>query len=146
MLAGKQQIGYAGDMPSIVGASKRPQRDLRIVSTLGLSTDQCGVFLTRPDAPDFETRRRHLVVRREDRRHPPGQLHRPDRAGDLRQLGVEPQEYLNQSIDVISSNFQSGKIDGAIIWEPTASRLVNAGLAKRVASGASPTSSTRASW
>ena len=31
MLAGKEQIGYLGDMPAIVGASKRSIRDLRIV-------------------------------------------------------------------------------------------------------------------
>ncbi|SLI10601.1 ABC-type taurine transport system, periplasmic component [Mycobacteroides abscessus subsp. abscessus] len=40
------------------------------------------------------------------------------------------------SIEVITSSFESGKIDAAVIWEPTASKLVNAGLAKRVASGA----------
>ena len=51
------------------------------------------------------------------------------------QAGVEPKEYLNQSIEVITSSFESGKIDGAIIWEPTASKLVDEGLAKRVASG-----------
>ncbi|ONM48489.1 ABC transporter substrate-binding protein [Nocardia donostiensis] len=37
---------------------------------------------------------------------------------------------------MITSNFESRKIDGAIVWEPTASKLVNAGSAKRVASGA----------
>ena len=105
MLAGKQQIGYAGDMPAIVGASKRDTRDLRIVATLGTAQDQCGIFLTRPDAPDF------------------------------RSQGVAPKDYLNQSIEVITSSFESSKVDGAIIWEPTASKLVNEGLAKRVASG-----------
>ena len=58
MLAGKQQIGYMGDMPAIVGASKRPQRDLRIVSTLAwpaTSAPCSSCARTRPSSP---TRRR----------------------------------------------------------------------------------------
>ena len=43
---------------------------------------------------------------------------------------------LNQNIEVITSGFRAGKIDAAVIWEPTASRLVQEGLAKRIASGA----------
>ena len=112
-------------------------RDLRIVSTLGLSTDQCGVFLTRPDAPDFETQEEAISwFDGKTVATPQGSCTDRIAQATFDKLGVEPKEYLNQSIDVISSNFESGKIDGAIIWEPTASRLVNAGLAKRVASGA----------
>ena len=37
---------------------------------------------------------------------------------------------------MITSNFRAGKIDAAVIWEPTASRLVQEGLARRVATGA----------
>ena len=48
---------------------------------------------------------------------------------------VKPDAYLNQSIEVITSGFRAGKIDAAVIWEPTASRLVQEGLAKRIASG-----------
>src|ERR1700692_986655 len=44
MIAGKQDIGYAGDMPSIVATSKSDIRDLRLVSTLGLGYDQCNIF------------------------------------------------------------------------------------------------------
>ncbi|MGC2220764.1 MAG: ABC transporter substrate-binding protein, partial [Pseudolabrys sp.] len=44
---------------------------------------------------------------------------------------------LNQSIEVITSGFRAKKLDAAVIWEPTASRLVQEGLARRVASGAS---------
>ena len=136
MLAGKQQIGYMGDMPAIVGASKRPQRDLRIVSTLGLASDQCAVFLVRNDAPRFADQAE--AVKWMDGKvvsTPQGSC--TDRIGQatFEQQGVKPKEYLNQPLDVISSGFDSGKIDAAIVWEPTASRLVNAGLARRVASG-----------
>jgi NitT/TauT family transport system substrate-binding protein len=53
----------------------------------------------------------------------------------LRKENVKPEAYLNQNIEVITSNFRAKKIDAAAIWEPTASRLVEEGLAKRVASG-----------
>jgi NitT/TauT family transport system substrate-binding protein len=137
LLAGKQQIGYVGDMPGIVGASKRAQRDLRITATLGLSKDQCGVFLLRPDAPDFPSQEEAIRwMSGKTVATPQGSCTDRIARATFERLGVEPKEYLNQSIDVITSNFQSGKIDAAIIWEPTAAKLVNAKLAKRVASGA----------
>jgi NitT/TauT family transport system substrate-binding protein len=44
MQADKEDLGYMGDMPAIVGPSERSIRDLRIVATLGRSQgDQCGV-------------------------------------------------------------------------------------------------------
>lgn len=137
MLAGKQQIGYAGDMPAIVGVSKRSTRDLRIVATLGLSQDQCGIFLTRPDAPNFASQRDALAwFNGKTVATPQGSCTDRIAQATFDALGVKPAAYLNQSIEVITSSFQNHTIDGAIIWEPTASKLVNAGLAKRVASGA----------
>jgi len=136
LLAGKQDIGYMGDMPAIVGASKRPQRDLRIVGTLGLASDQCAVFLVREDAPQFADQRE--AIRWMDGKvvsTPQGSCTDRIAQATFKQEGVEPKEYLNQALDVISSNFESGKIDAAIVWEPTASRLVNAGIARRVGSG-----------
>src|SRR3954468_15705068 len=53
MLAGKQHIGYMGDMPSIVSTTKQEVADIRIVGTLGLGFDQCNIFLARNDAPKF---------------------------------------------------------------------------------------------
>jgi NitT/TauT family transport system substrate-binding protein len=50
---------------------------------------------------------------------------------------IKPAEYLNQNIEVITSGFRAGKLDAAAIWEPTASRLVEEGLARKVATGAS---------
>jgi NitT/TauT family transport system substrate-binding protein len=37
---------------------------------------------------------------------------------------------------VITSGFRAGKLDAAVVWEPTASRLVQEGLVRRIASGA----------
>lgn len=137
LLAGKQQIGYVGDMPAIVGVSKRSTRDLRILATLGLSQDQCGVFLVRPDAPNFASQRDALAwFDGKTVATPQGSCTDRIAQSTFDALNVKPSAYLNQSIEVITSSFQNHTIDGAIIWEPTASKLVNAGLAKRVASGA----------
>ena len=55
MLAGKVDVGYVGDMPGIVSTSHPEVRDVRIVSVLGLGFDQCNIFLTRTDAPEFKS-------------------------------------------------------------------------------------------
>jgi sulfonate transport system substrate-binding protein len=137
LLAGKQQIGYVGDMPGIVGVSKRSTRDLRIVATLGLSEDQCGVFLVRPDAPNFASQRGALAwFDGKTVATPQGSCTDRIAQATFADLGIKPAAYLNQSIEVITSSFQNHTIDGAIVWEPVPSRLINAGLAKRVASGA----------
>ena len=51
---------------------------------------------------------------------------------------MKPGEYLNQSIEVIATNFRIGKIDAASLWEPTLSRIatdVGEGTARIVADG-----------
>ena len=62
-------------------------------------------------------------------------LHRPLRAAGVQKAGIQPKSYLNQNVEVITTNFRAGKLDAAVIWEPTASKIVAAVLAKRVASG-----------
>lgn len=57
MLAGKQHIGYMGDMPAIVSTTKAKVADIRLVANLGLGYDQCNIFLTRVDAPQFKDAR-----------------------------------------------------------------------------------------
>ncbi len=53
MLAGKQHIGYMGDMPAIVSTTKESVADVRLVAMLGLAHDQCNIFVVRNDAPQF---------------------------------------------------------------------------------------------
>ena len=136
MLAGKEQIGYLGDMPAIVGASKRAVADLRIVANVGLGHDQCNVFFTRNDAPSFPDAR--SAIRWLDGKTvavPKGSCtDRFARAVFAREK-IAPAAYLNQSIELITSGFRARKLDAAVVWEPTASRLVAEGLARRVASG-----------
>ena len=53
MLAGKQDIGYVGDMPGIVSTTKQDVADIRIVAAVGVGTDMCNIVLARTDAPAF---------------------------------------------------------------------------------------------
>src|SRR5438477_6925904 len=53
LLAGKQHIGYMGDMPAIVSTTKQDVADVRLVAVAGLGLDQCNIFLARKDAPTF---------------------------------------------------------------------------------------------
>jgi hypothetical protein len=136
MLAGKQHIGYLGDMPAIVAPTKREVADLRIIANVGLSHDQCNVLFVRNDAPRFKTPKEAVAwLNGKTVATPNGSC------ADLFGRAVFDKEkraagsYLNQSLEVITSGFRAGKLDGAVIWEPTASRLVVEGLARRVATG-----------
>jgi NitT/TauT family transport system substrate-binding protein len=138
MLAGKQHIGYMGDMPSIVSTTKQEVADVRLVANLGLAFDQCNIFLARNDAPKIQDA--NQALRWLDGKTvavPKGSCTDRYAQATFKKLGVNPKEYLNQNIEVITSNFRAGKLDAAVIWEPTASRLVQEGLARRIASGAS---------
>jgi NitT/TauT family transport system substrate-binding protein len=136
MLAGKQQIGYMGDMPALVATSKRPTRDLRIVSVLGLGRDQCNLFMVKPDAPKFGDPKRSVQwMNGKKVSSPQGSCTDRFTQAVFEAQNVKPSSYLNQSIEVIATNFENDKIDAASIWEPNASRLHNRGIARRVSSG-----------
>jgi NitT/TauT family transport system substrate-binding protein len=138
MLAGKQNIGYMGDMPAIVSTTKTEVADVRLVANLGLGFDQCNIFLARNDAPKFQDATQALRwLDGKSVAVPKGSCTDRYAQATFKKLKINPKEYLNQNIEVITSNFRAGKIDAAVIWEPTASRLVQEGLARRIASGSS---------
>ena len=138
MLAGKVDVGYVGDMPGIVSTSHPEVRDVRIVSVLGLGYDQCNIFLTRIDAPEFKAPDEALKwLDGKTVAVPKGSCTDRFAQAVFKEKNIKPSEYLNQSIEVITSGFRAKKLDAAVIWEPTASRLVQENLARRVASGAS---------
>jgi NitT/TauT family transport system substrate-binding protein len=138
MLAGKVDVGYVGDMPGIVSTSHPDVRDVRIVSVLGLGFDQCNVFLTRTDAPQFKSSEEALKwLDGKTVAVPKGSCTDRFAQAVFKEKNIKPSEYLNQSIEVITSGFRAKKLDAAVIWEPTASRLIQEGLARKVASGAS---------
>ena len=140
MTGEKQHIGYVGDMPAIVSTFRNlPDRggtDIRIVATLGTSKQQCNIFLVRNDAPQFKNGREAVQwMGGKDTSSPHGSC--TDRFARLafKQAGIQPKTYLNQNIEVITTNFRAGKLDAAVIWEPTATKIVHGGLARRGASG-----------
>lgn len=136
MLAGKQHIGYVGDMPGIVSTTKQDVADIRIVANVGLASDACNVFLARPDAPKFANGKEGIKWLAGKRIAVPlGSCADRFAQEAFKKEGVKPEAVLNQNIEVITSGFRAGKLDAAVIWEPTASRLVQEGLAKRIASG-----------
>jgi NitT/TauT family transport system substrate-binding protein len=136
MLAGKQHIGYLGDIPAVVSTTKQEVGDVRIVATLGLGYDQCNVLLARNDAPQFKDAAE--AIKWLDGKQvaiPKGSC--ADRFAEVifRKGNVKPATYLNQNIEVITSGFRAGKLDATVIWEPVASRLAKEGLARRILSG-----------
>ena len=136
MLAGKQHIGYLGDMPAIVATTKRDVADLRIIANIGLSHDQCNVFFVRNDAPKFASPEEAVAwLNGKSVAAPNGSCADRFARAVFEKQHVTPGSYLNQSLEVITSGFRAGKLDGAVIWEPTASRLVGERLARRVATG-----------
>lgn len=136
MLAGKESIGYLGDMPAIVGASKRDVADLRIVAAIGLSHDQCNIFLVRNDAPSFASPQTSVEwLNGKTVAAPKGSCTDRFTRAVFEKKHITPSAYLNQSIEVITSGFRSNKLDAAVVWEPVASRLVEEKLARRVATG-----------
>jgi NitT/TauT family transport system substrate-binding protein len=138
MLAGKVDVGYVGDMPGIVATSHDEVRDIRLVSVLGLGFDQCNSFLVRKDAPEFVSSEEAIkwlggkIVA-----VPQGSCTDRFARAVFKRFTIEPSQYLNQSIEVITSGFRAGKLDAAVMWEPTTSRLIAEGLARKVATGAS---------
>jgi len=138
MLAGKQHIGYMGDMPAIVATTKDRVADIRIVATAGLAFDQCNNMLVKNDAPEFADADEAIQwMNGKVVAVPKGACTDRFALAVFEKKGIEPASYLNQNIEVITSGFRAGKLDAAAIWEPTASRLVHEGLARKVASGAS---------
>jgi NitT/TauT family transport system substrate-binding protein len=138
LIAGKQHIGYMGDMPSIVSTTKQDVADVRLVANLGLAYDQCNAFLVRKDAPEFKNADAAIQwLNGKTVAVPKGSCTDRFAQAVFRKSGIQPKEYLNQNIEVITSNFRAGKLDAAVMWEPTTSRLVEEGLARLIATGAS---------
>ena len=138
MLAGKQHVGYMGDMPSIVATTKTEVADVRLVANLGLAYDQCNAFLVRNDAPQFKNDQEAIRwLAGKTVAVPKGSCTDRFAQATFKRFNIQPKEYLNQNIEVITSNFRAGKLDAAVMWQPTTSRLVDEGLARLIATGKS---------
>lgn len=140
MVADKQQIGYLGDMPAVVSTTKIKQAPIKLVANTGFSAGQrCNVVMVRADAPQFKDAKEAVAwLDGKVIATPKGSC--ADRF--LRQVvettGIKPAEVLNQSIEVITTNFRVKKIDAAVLWEPSVSRIgdfVGEGVAREIATG-----------
>lgn len=136
----RQHIGYMGDMPAIASTfrylKQRGGTDIRIISVLGTSKQQCNIFLVRNDAPQFANGLEAVKwMNNKIVAAPHGAC--TDRFARLafQKAGIKPKRYMNQNIQLLTKNLSRGKLDAVAIWEPTASKIVKEGLARRVASG-----------
>jgi len=138
MLGEKNHLGYMGDMPAIVSTTKQDKVDIRMIAVLGTSRQQCNVFLVKNDAPQFANGME--AVKWMDGKlvaAPHGACTDRFARWAFDQAGIKPKKYLNMNIEVITSSFKNNKLDAAVIWEPTASKIQLSGLARRAASGES---------
>ncbi|HWP94268.1 MAG TPA: ABC transporter substrate-binding protein [Gammaproteobacteria bacterium] len=132
---GELDLAYLGDAPAAMAL--RTVEGARAVAVLAMSDSQCNNMLVRPDAPAFAdagAAARWLAGRRVASSF--------GTCGDrfmrtvLARWQVAPATILNQDKDAIVTSMRLGRVDAAFLSEPTASRLVYEGLARRVATGA----------
>ncbi len=140
MLADKAQIGYMSVMPATILSSKPELAKIKMVGTLGMSEGtRCAVVLVRKDAPQFKsTEELARWMNGKIIAAPKGSASDQYLLKFFEKYKVKPAEYLNQSIEVIATNFRIGKLDAASLWEPTLSRIasdVGEGYARIAADG-----------
>ncbi len=140
MLAGKYQFGYVGDMPGIVATTKRAQADIRMLALTSFNNEQCNLFVVRPDAPQFKTPQ-DAIKWMDGKRVAVPKGSCTDRFAQevFRRQNIKPAEYLNQSIEVITTNLRAGNLDAAVIWEPNVAHVgsvVGNKSAREVSTGA----------
>jgi NitT/TauT family transport system substrate-binding protein len=140
MLANKQQIGYLGDMPAVVVTTKRSVAPVNLVANTGLSPGQrCNVIMVRADAPKFKSPQKAVQwLDGKTLATPQGSCAHRFLGLVIERTKIKPAQILNQSIEVIATNLRAGKIDGAVLWEPSVSRIgdiVGEGVARIVATG-----------
>ncbi|PKN07580.1 MAG: nitrate ABC transporter substrate-binding protein [Deltaproteobacteria bacterium HGW-Deltaproteobacteria-8] len=140
MLAGKAQVGYMSVMPATILCSKPKLAKVVMVATAGMSEGtRCSLVLVRKNAPAFKSNEE--LARWLDGKviaAPKGSASDQYLLKFFEKYHVKPGEYLNQSIEVIGTNFRVGKLDAASLWEPTLSRIasdVGEGVARIVADG-----------
>lgn len=135
MLAGKQHIGHMGDMPAITSTTKENVADLRIVAVNSVDP-LCMYLVVRKDAPAFKTVKEGFQwLNGKVIAAAKGSCADRFMQVVLRKEGIKPEAALNQSNEIIVSNFRAGKIDAAVTWEPYIGKLVSEGLVRILVNG-----------
>jgi NitT/TauT family transport system substrate-binding protein len=138
MLGGTMHIGYLGDMPAIIATTTPEVADIRLVAVTGMGSDLCNVLLFRKDAPSFASA--NDAIRWLDGKKvaaPKGSCADRFAQALFAKANVTPASYKALNIEAIAAYLKEGKLDAAAMWEPTPSKLVLAGNARRGASGVS---------
>lgn len=139
MLANKAQVGYVGDTPAIVATYKRKVGDIRQAAVIGSSPFgyHCNQVIIRSDAPQFKNYKEGMQwLNGKTCAVPKGSCTDRFFREALEHEKVKPKDYLNQPIEVITSNMRVRKIDGAATWEPNASILyIGLGIGRVIANG-----------
>lgn len=140
MLAGKQQIGYLGDMPAVVATTKHQQAVIRLVANTGFSPGQrCNIIMVRSDAPQFKSAEEAVKwLDGKTLATPKGSCADRFLGNVIERTHIKPAAVMNQSLEVLSTNLRAKKIDAAALWEPTAARiseLVGDGVARYAITG-----------
>jgi NitT/TauT family transport system substrate-binding protein len=140
MRAGKCQVGYMAVMPGNIACSVPEQADIREVESASKSNGMhCSLLMAKIDAPDFKTPEDAVKwLTGKMVATPRGSCADQFMRMTFEKFGVKPAEYLNQTIEIITTNFRAKRLDGSGVWEPTASRIGNLageGVAKIIATG-----------
>lgn len=140
LVAGKQDIGYLGDMPSVIATTKQGIAPIKLVANTAFSAGQyCNILMVRSDAPQFKNYEEAVKwLEGKAVATPKGSCAERFLRIVMEKTGVRPAQILNQSLEVIATNFRVKKIDAAVLWEPTVSRigdLVGDGIARIVTTG-----------
>ena len=137
LIEGKIHIAYLSDLQAIA-ATTRSEADLRIVGVLAFGSDLCNILVTRYNAPKFgDAKEAFKWLQGKQVAVPKGFCNDRFAQAIFQREKIEPSSYLDQSIASIAYGFRTNKIDAAVLWEPTASKLIQEGSARRVASGIS---------
>jgi NitT/TauT family transport system substrate-binding protein len=136
--SGRQSLGYLGSAPTVrvVQSGTADGTPIRIIATTGMAHDQCNILLLRRDAPPFAAPREAIRWLGQRVFAVPYGTCAQVFALDLFTGANPPRAMFDQTPDLIRRSFALGRVDGAAVWEPFASELVDAGLARRAASGA----------
>ncbi len=129
---GKIQIAYLGDVPAVLAAASG---DATIVAVPATSENQCSVLLVRPGAPANLTALAHWLNGRRIA-VPRNSCSESFLDHLLRTDNIHPAAVYNQDPGTIATAFRAGLLDAAVVWQPAATRIQSAGLARAALTGA----------
>jgi NitT/TauT family transport system substrate-binding protein len=133
---GEHDISYLSIAPTLSAIQEPHFADLHAIAVAAVSADLCNVLIVRPDAPALNSPAEAVEWLADKRLAvPSGTCADVFVARLLGEYGVHPALLLDQNIDVLPTSWRMGKIDAAAVWEPEATQLITAGLARRMLSG-----------